>query len=60
MFGRVRRVLDCVLLVRVRQMSVMSGLLVVASLMMLRRLAVMVRCHAVMVGCLAVFVHCLL
>jgi len=52
-FGRVLRVLGCVQLMCMRQVSMMGGLLVVARVMMLCR-------QSVMMGCLAMFVCCLL
>jgi hypothetical protein len=58
--GRVFPMLGCVQVMGVRQMSVMSGLMVVARVMMLCCLSVVMGRHAVMMGCLAMFVRCLL
>jgi hypothetical protein len=60
MFDRMFRMLGGVKMMGVRQLRVMSGLLVVAGLVVLRCFGVVMRGHAVMVGGLAVFVHCVL
>jgi hypothetical protein len=59
-FGRVFRVLGCVQLMCMRQVSMVSSLLVVARVMMLCRLCVVMGRQSVMMGCLAMFVCCLL
>ena len=58
--GCVFRVLGCVNMVRVGQVGVMRGLVVIAGLMALRRFRVVMRSHPVMMRCLMVFVHCLI
>jgi hypothetical protein len=58
--GRVFPVLGRVHMMGVRQVRVMSGLMVVARVMMLCCLSVVMGRHAAMMGCLAMFVRCLL
>lgn len=60
MTRRVLGVFGGVKMMRVREVRVMRGLLVVAGFVMLRGFRVVMRGHAVMMGCLAMFVHCLL
>lgn len=60
MFGRVRRVFGGVRLMRVRQLRVMSSLMVVAGIVVFRGLGVVMGGHTVMMRRLAVFVRCLL
>jgi hypothetical protein len=60
MFGCVFRMLKCMGLMTVRKVRVMSGLLVVARVVMLCRLGVVMSRQSVMMGCLTMFVCCLL
>lgn len=57
---RVFGMLGCVNGMRMGDMGVMGGGVVVARLVMLRRLSMVVGCHAVMMGCLLVVIRCLL
>jgi hypothetical protein len=57
---RVFRMFGGMNMVRMRQMSVMSGPVVVAGLMMLRGFRVVMSGHAVMVGCRFMMICCLL
>jgi hypothetical protein len=59
MFGRVLRMLGSVQLMCVREVSMVSGLLVVAGLMMLCCLGMVMGRHAGMMGGVAMLVHCL-
>jgi hypothetical protein len=59
-FGRVLRVFGCVQLMCMREVSVVSGLLVVARVMMLCRLRMVMGRQSVMMGRLTMFVRCLL
>lgn len=58
--GRVLGVLRRVHVVRMRQVSVMSGLMMVAGVVMFGGFGVMMRSHTVMMGRLAMLVRCLL
>jgi hypothetical protein len=60
MLNRVFRVFGRVHVMGLRQVGVMSGLLMVARVMMLCGLGVVMSRHAVMMGRLAMFVRCLL
>lgn len=60
MFGRVFGMLGRVNGMGMGYVGVMGGRVVVAGLMMLRRLSMVVGSHAVMMGCLFVVIRCLL
>lgn len=57
---RVFRVIGCMEVVSVRNLSVVSGLLVIAGFVMLRCLTVVVSSLRMMMGCLSVMVRCCL
>jgi hypothetical protein len=59
MTGGVLGVLGGVNMMRMREVGMMSGLLVVAGFVMLRSFGVVMGGHAMVVSRLAVFMHCL-